>query len=105
MGLFDELGAKGTRGDCSGVSFMEVDEEVSRGRCFELTKLEVPIGFEGGFFNWGISFEDSDCLTEFGTGSLIFYEICDGVTFYGHGGEGNLDGNRNKLTLIGDDCD
>ena len=70
---------------------MEIDEEISRRGCLELTQLEVPIGFERSFFDWGVSFEDSDCWTEFGTGSLICYEIGDGVTFYGYGGKGNLD--------------
>ena len=89
--MFDEKGAKRARGNCAGVSFVEIDEEISGRRCFELTELEIPIGFEGGFFNGRVSFEDSYCLTKFGTGSLIFYEICDIVTFYGHGSEGNLD--------------
>ena len=66
MSLFDEIKAERTRGNCSGVSFVEVDEEISGRRCFELTEFEVPIGFKRSFFNWGVSFEDSDCLTKLG---------------------------------------
>ena len=88
--MFDEMRAKNARGNCTGISFVEINKKISRRRCFELTEFEVPIGFEGGFFDWGVSFEDSNCLTKFGAESLIFYEICDIVTFYGHGGEGNL---------------
>ena len=89
MGLFEEMRAKGERGNYASDVVLQVDEYFSSGCVFKLTISEIPIGFEGSWVGKDVVFEHFDSLTEFRAGTLVCDESSEIVVFEGNCGKGD----------------
>ena len=81
MSLFEEVRAKGERGDYASDVFMEADKDFSGGSVFELTISEIPVGFKGSWIREGVFFEILNGLADFRAGTLVYDESSERVVF------------------------
>ena len=91
MGLFEKMRTKRERGNNAIDVVLQVDEDFSGRRVFELTIAEIPIGFKGSWIGKDIVFEHFDSLAEFRAGTLVCDESSEIVVFEGNCGEGDTD--------------